>query len=57
MPVALAEVSDSRLILSAGVVGAGRDLFERAVSAGHEGVMAKQLAGRYQPGKRSSAWQ
>ena len=53
----LSGVSDSRLILSAGVVGAGRDLFERAVSAGHEGVMAKQLAGRYQPGKRSSAWQ
>jgi ATP-dependent DNA ligase len=31
-------------------------LFEEAVRQGQEGIMAKHLASRYQPGKRSSAW-
>ena len=53
----LSAVSDSRLLLSEGVVGAGRELFERAVAAGQEGVMAKHLDGRYRPGRRSSSWQ
>jgi DNA ligase-1 len=30
--------------------------FERAIRAGHEGVMAKALAGTYAAGRRGSAW-
>jgi DNA ligase-1 len=30
--------------------------FERALAAGHEGVMAKALAGQYAAGRRGSAW-
>lgn len=52
----LTPASEARLVFSKGVVGPGRELFERAVSAGHEGVMAKHLAGRYRPGRRSPAW-
>jgi DNA ligase D-like protein (predicted ligase) len=44
------------LMFSEGVVGLGQDFFERVVGQGHEGVMAKHLASRYQPGKRSSSW-
>jgi ATP-dependent DNA ligase len=35
----------------------GVDFFERVVEQGHEGVVAKHLAGRYHPGRRSTAWQ
>jgi ATP-dependent DNA ligase len=41
---------------SAGVVGAGRAFYAAALAAGQEGVMAKQLAAPYQPGRRSPAW-
>jgi len=41
---------------SEGVVGPGRLFFEQAVRQGQEGVMAKHLASRYLPGKRSSSW-
>lgn len=37
-------------------VGDGAALFEQARRQGLEGVMAKQLDSRYQPGRRSSAW-
>jgi bifunctional non-homologous end joining protein LigD len=30
--------------------------FEQAVRQGQEGIMAKHLAGRYLPGKRSACW-
>jgi DNA ligase D-like protein (predicted ligase) len=45
------------LPLSDGVVGMGRQFFERAVAQGHEGVMAKRLDSRYCPGRRSPDWQ
>jgi DNA ligase-1 len=45
-----------RLALSQGIVGAGGCFFERAVAEGHEGLMAKHLAGRYWPGRRTPAW-
>jgi ATP-dependent DNA ligase len=41
---------------SAGVIEAGKALFEGAIAQGHEGVMAKHLASIYQPGRRSAAW-
>jgi ATP-dependent DNA ligase len=39
------------------VIGSGQEFFARVVRQGHEGVVAKQLASRYCPGKRSPAWQ
>jgi ATP-dependent DNA ligase len=45
------------LQMSAAVTGAGTVFFRRAANDGHEGVMAKRLDSRYQPGKRSPAWQ
>jgi len=50
------EVQEPLLVFSAGLIGPGQDFFERVVALGHEGIMAKQLSSRYQPGKRSSAW-
>jgi ATP-dependent DNA ligase len=41
---------------SAGVVGPGRAFYQAVVAAGHEGVMAKQLAAPYQPGRRALSW-
>jgi ATP-dependent DNA ligase len=38
------------------VVGAGQRFFVEAVRQGQEGVMAKHLASRYRPGRRSAAW-
>ncbi len=37
-------------------VGEGMQLFEAATRIGLEGIMAKQRAGLYLPGKRSEAW-
>jgi DNA ligase-1 len=37
-------------------IGAGTGLFEAAVAAGHEGVVAKQLVSAYRSGKRSVTW-
>ena len=45
-----------RVVLSDGVVGSGRAMFEQVVRQGHEGVMAKHLGSRYLPGRRSSCW-
>ncbi len=53
----LGRVASCRAVLSDGIVGAGKSWFEQVVGQGHEGVMAKHLAGRYLPGKRSSSWQ
>ena len=41
---------------SAGVIGAGTAFYGAAIARGHEGVMAKQLASTYRPGRRSAAW-
>jgi DNA ligase D-like protein (predicted ligase) len=50
------EVQEPLLVYSEGLVGPGQDFFDQVVALGHEGIMAKHLASRYQPGKRSSAW-
>jgi ATP-dependent DNA ligase len=47
---------EPRVQFSEGVVGPGRLFFEQAVRQGQEGVMAKHLASRYLPGRRSSCW-
>jgi ATP-dependent DNA ligase len=52
----LARWQEPRLQFSEGIVGAGKVFFEQAVRQGQEGVMAKHLASRYLPGKRSSCW-
>jgi ATP-dependent DNA ligase len=41
---------------SAGVIGAGKALYEAAIAHGHEGVMAKHVTSTYRPGRRSAAW-
>jgi ATP-dependent DNA ligase len=56
LPQLLDRLQEPRLLLSAGVVGPGRLWFEKAVAQGQEGVMAKHLASRYLPGRRSAAW-
>jgi bifunctional non-homologous end joining protein LigD len=53
----VAEVKEPLLMFSEGLVGRGQLFFEQVVAQGHEGIMAKQLASRYQPGQRSSVWQ
>jgi bifunctional non-homologous end joining protein LigD len=52
----LACVTEPRLVYSDGVEGCGREFFARVVAQGHEGVMAKRQASRYQPGQRSRSW-
>jgi bifunctional non-homologous end joining protein LigD len=52
----LARWHEPRVQFSEGIVGPGRLFFEQAVRQGQEGVMAKHLASRYLPGKRSSCW-
>ncbi len=44
------------LVLSEGVVGRGRDLFEIAKERDLEGIMAKFLESPYLPGERSRYW-
>jgi len=50
------ELDEPTLVFSEGIVCTGQDFFERVVEQGHEGVVAKHLAGRYHPGHRSTAW-
>ena len=52
----LARWQQPRLQFSEGIVGPGKVFFEQAVRQGQEGVMAKHLASRYLPGKRSACW-
>ena len=52
----LEPLNEPRLVFSAGVVGTGHRFFTEAVRQGQEGVMAKHLASRYRPGRRSAAW-
>jgi bifunctional non-homologous end joining protein LigD len=41
---------------SPAVIGAGIALYGAALAAGHEGIMAKQLASVYRSGKRCNVW-
>lgn len=50
-------MQDPKLVFSEGIVATGSAFFDRVIDQGHEGVMAKHLAGHYQPGRRSAAWQ
>jgi bifunctional non-homologous end joining protein LigD len=52
----LLQVDEPVLVYSDEVQGCGREIFARAVALGHEGVMAKRRASRYQPGRRSRSW-
>ncbi len=45
-----------QVIFSEGIVGPGRVLFEEVCRQGLEGLVAKRLASRYRPGKRTTAW-
>jgi ATP-dependent DNA ligase len=45
-----------RLVFSQGVVGPGKAFFAEVCRLGLEGVMAKCLASRYLPGRRTDAW-
>ncbi len=47
---------ESRLVFSDGVTGAGRTFFEQVRARDLEGMVAKELASRYLPGKRTRAW-
>ncbi|GIW79155.1 MAG: hypothetical protein KatS3mg105_0962 [Gemmatales bacterium] len=44
------------LILSEGIEKHGIAYFDEAVKRGLEGVIAKKLSSRYEPGRRSGAW-
>ncbi len=52
----LRKLNEPALVFSEGIIGAGRRFFETVVAQGHEGMMAKHLASRYRPGRRSAAW-
>jgi bifunctional non-homologous end joining protein LigD len=51
------KLDEPTLVFSEGITCTGQDFFERVIEQGHEGVVAKHLAGRYHPGRRSTAWQ
>jgi DNA ligase D-like protein (predicted ligase) len=50
------DCGQARLVLSQGIIGQGKAFFEEVVQQGLEGVVAKRLASRYLPGKRTDAW-
>jgi ATP-dependent DNA ligase len=52
----LERLREPRLVFSEGVVGSGCVFFDQVVQQGQEGMMAKHLASRYRPGRRSAAW-
>lgn len=52
----IAELGNQHVIVPSYVVGAGQRYFAGAEQLGLEGVMAKRLASRYQPGQRSEDW-
>jgi DNA ligase D-like protein (predicted ligase) len=49
-------VGHPRIVLSEGVVGGGKAFFEQVRRLGLEGMVAKDLNSRYEPGQRSGAW-
>jgi DNA ligase D-like protein (predicted ligase) len=50
------KLHDPSLVLSEGVIGQGKALFQETCQRGLEGVVAKRLESRYFPGKRTDAW-
>jgi len=52
----VAASGDPRLVLSDGVIGPGKTLFEQVSAQGIEGVVAKRLDSPYRPGKRTDDW-
>jgi DNA ligase D-like protein (predicted 3'-phosphoesterase) len=44
------------VVLSVPVTGRGEDYYHAAVARGLEGIMAKRMNGRYEPGVRSDNW-
>jgi bifunctional non-homologous end joining protein LigD len=52
----LAQRQGPRLMLSQCVVGPGRAFFDETVKRGLEGIVAKGLASKYDPGRRTGAW-
>ena len=50
------DLARPQVVFSEGIVGPGRVLFEEVCRQGLEGLMAKRLASRYRPGKRTTAW-
>ncbi|HKX75869.1 MAG TPA: non-homologous end-joining DNA ligase [Acidimicrobiia bacterium] len=49
-------VGYDRVQISPAVIGEGRALFTAAAEQDLEGVVAKRLGSRYEPGRRSSSW-
>src|SRR5690606_11746967 len=49
-------VSDEHIQVSPVVENSGTALFDAAQQQGLEGIVAKRLASRYEPGKRSQSW-
>lgn len=49
-------LASDRIILSAAVIGRGRDLFHAVKALGLEGIMAKSLDGPYRAGRRTELW-
>jgi len=52
----LAGLGDPRVVFSDGVVGGGRAFFEEVRARDLEGLIAKELDGRYLSGKRTRSW-
>ena len=52
----VAATANPRLVMSEGVTGDGVAYFEKVTGEGLEGVVAKRLNSRYEPGKRTGAW-
>jgi len=52
----LARLRSPHLIVSDGVTGTGIAFFEQICARGFEGVVAKRLKGRYEPGRRTGSW-
>jgi bifunctional non-homologous end joining protein LigD len=50
------QIDVAELLFSEAVVGHGKALYAAALARGHEGVVAKQLASTYRPGRRSVGW-
>lgn len=51
-----ARVARPELVFSEGITGAGRAYYDEVTGRGFEGVVAKRLDSRYEPGRRTGAW-
>ena len=49
-------VPDDRIQVSPATSGEGKVLYDAAVTQGLEGIVAKRIDSRYEPGRRSPAW-